>query len=180
MPDFPLFNQPHNSSVIGTWSPEVGLFRAMNSDGGLFGLSNIWPVANLALFIPVEIFEPTTIAKMAINNGATVSGNFDLGIYAPSGKQLVSSGSVAQSGASAIQSVDITDTLLVPGLYYMALVFDNITATLTSWSSVAAQEMRLMGLLQAASAFALPAPVTFATYAQTLVPLITMNPKATY
>jgi hypothetical protein len=57
---------------------------------------------------------------MLVLNGATASGNMDVGIYDYAGTRLVSSGSTAQSGTSAFQDFDITDTLLGPGIFYLA------------------------------------------------------------
>lgn len=178
MPDFPLATKLINVGSIHTGSPgAVG--REMSANSGSFGVSTAWPTANLAIYIPVEIFNPVTIAKMSVNNGTAVSGNIDVGIYDAGGKRLVSKGSTAQAGTSAIQTFDITDTLLNPGLCYMAVALDNNTGTLAAWTGVIGLDMECCGLMQQASAFALPDPAVFAVFAQTFVPLISMTPKTT-
>ena len=175
MPDFPLAIRLVNQISIATFSPE--------SIGGSFApqftTSFAWPSANLAIYIPVEIYEPVTVVKMAVNNGSVVSGNIDVGIYDALGNKLASAGSTAQTGTSAIQIFDITDTLLLPGLYYMAVALDNTTGTLAGFQSGTAQVLEGAGLFQQASAFALPSPATYAAMAQTVVPLVSMSLKST-
>ena len=178
MPDFPRALVEQNQISIGSFSPEsIGL--ELMSTGVTASTSFAWPTANLALYIPVEVYTPILIAKMSINNGATVSGNVDVGIYDVGGAKLVTMGSTAQSGVSAIQTFDIADTLLLPGLYYMALAIDNTTSTIAGWTGAIAIECEAMGVFQQASAFALPSPATYAANTQTVMPLISMTPKTT-
>jgi hypothetical protein len=114
---------------------------------------------------------------MMVNNGTVVTGNIDVGIYDASGNRLVSAGSTVQAGTSAIQIFDITDTLLKPGLHYMAIALSNNTGTLAGWSVGNAVDGRPFGLAQMASAFALPNPATLASYAQTFIPMVSMTPR---
>jgi hypothetical protein len=179
MPDFPLPIALFNMTPIGTWSPECIGLRPLDGMVISFGLNNAWPSANLAIYLPVEIYRPVTIVKMGVNNGTTVNGNFDLGLYDANGVRLVSSGSTAQSGASALQTVDITDTLLMPGLYYMGMASSSATGTYSSWTGGASVDYRQMGVAQQATAFALPNPMVPAAFAQTYLPLVTMFPRTT-
>jgi hypothetical protein len=178
MPDFPLPVRLTNRISIATSSPE-----ALGDNfplGAAFAVSNAWPTSNLAIYIPVEIYEPVTIVKMSVNNGSAVSGNIDVGIYDAGGKRLVSKGSTAQAGTSAIQTFDITDTLLLPGLYYMAVALDNTTGTLAGWNSMTSPEQKMVGLYEQGTAFPLPATATFATFTQTAqLPLVSMSQKVT-
>jgi hypothetical protein len=179
MPNWPLAPSLYNRFVIGTISPESDYAPTMASLGLTFGVSNAWPSANLAIFVPVDIFRPVTIVKMMVNNGSAVSGNIDVGIYTPNGARLVSAGSTAQAGTSAIQTFDITDTLLMPGWYYMAVALDNTTGTLAAFTGGTAVDYRPLGMAQMASAFALPDPATFAAFTQTYVPLVSMTQRTT-
>lgn len=150
--------------VLNPWHPEAMGYQASNGVGLAATSSRTWTVTDEAQLYPFRLGYPETITKLWIYNGATVSGNFDIGIYDAEGTRIVSAGSTAQAGTNAVQSVDITDTLLGPGIYYMALVFDNTTATLfadTGWASVRAAQQS--GLCRVASAFALPATVTLTT-----------------
>src|ERR1044072_5106370 len=117
--------------------------------------SAVFPAANRALYVPFRLSDPITVVKMFVLNGATVSGNIDVGIYDAVGTRLVSKGSTAQAGTSAIQEFDITDTRLGPGLFYMAVAMDNGTATLFR-KSINNFFLRAAGMFQQASAFALP------------------------
>lgn len=178
MPDFPVSPRLANQYAISTASPEsIGPWAL--SVAASISASFAWPAANLAIYVPVEIYAPATIVKMAVLNGTAVSGNIDVGIYDVGGKRLISAGTTAQAGTTTIQTFDITDTLLLPGLYYMAVALDNTTGTLGGYSGIIAGDGQAVGLLQQASAFVLPDPATFAAYAQTVCPLVLMAQRAT-
>lgn len=176
MPDFPVDRQV-NSIVISTYSQE-SLGYPLRSLAGSLSASAAWPAANLAIFVPFTVYEPITVVKLSILNGTAVSGNVDIGIYGAGGARLVSSGSTAQAGASAIQTFDITDTYLVPGLHYLALAIDNATGTIDN-VGVTAIDVEALGVMQQATAFPLPATATFEAFAQTIVPLIVAHQQAT-
>src|SRR5689334_23396390 len=84
------------------------------SIAGLSVGSAVWPTANLAIYCPFRIGTSRLARKLYWVNGAAVSGNVDCGIYDVAGRKLVSAGSTAQTGTTAVQSVDITDTMLGP------------------------------------------------------------------
>lgn len=176
MPQFPVVCVPHNQVTIGTYSPEsIGQLLVSAS---ATAVSNVgWPSGSFAICVPVEIYEPITIAKMMIVRGTATSGNLDVGVYDANGNLKVSSGSTAQS-AAAIQTFDVTDTLLQPGLYYMAVAFDNTTANMLGWS-VSLIDTLPFGVFTVASAFPLPSTVTFSALFGTFVPLISMTSKIT-
>lgn len=178
MPDFPIQRKTNQLSIC-TFSPE-SLGAEIRTNTPSFSANTVWPSANLAIFIPVEIFNPITIAKMAVNNGSTVNGSLEVGIYTPNGNKVVSSGSAAQTGVSSIQIFDITDTLLNPGLYYMAMVSDSATATFAGWTVGSTTIVwRALGVYQQAAGFVLPTTAVFAAMAQTVIPIIGMTPKTT-
>lgn len=128
-----------------------------------------WPTANTAVFVPFHVYTPTVVKQIGWFNGSAVSGNVDCGIYDAAGTRLISTGSTAQAGVSTIQTVDVTDTLLGPGLFYMAFAADNITATVIGIVPTL-QRGRVLGLVEMATAFALPATATFATLTGNVVP----------
>lgn len=178
MPDFPLAVRLTNAIAIGPFSQE-SIIAIIEGNVASISASFTWPTSNLAIFFPFEIYEPITIAKLTVLNGSAVSGNIDAGIYDAMGNRLVSIGSTAQSGTTAIQTFDVTDTLLVPGLYYLALALDNTTGTVGGYSGLIAGDMQAAGCFQQASAFPLPNPATFAAFAQTVLPLVTAHRKTT-
>lgn len=127
--------------------------------------------ANAALFIPFVVYQPLLVTTMFVINGATVSGNVDVGIYDEVGNRLVSKGSTAQAGVSASQAFDIADTTLEPGCYYTAFVIDNNTGLVRRYTPGAIQPwVPSMGVLTQASAFPLPATAAFASTLGTNVP----------
>jgi hypothetical protein len=130
----------------------------------------VWNTANRAFFIPFIVTEPVTVVKMWLQNAGVVSGNFDIGIYSEAYARLVSSGSTAQAGTDVLQEVNIADTALTPGRYYMALCFDNTTARVLS-SSTSAARLKSWGLFQQdVGAVTLPATATPAAMTAAYIP----------
>lgn len=133
-----------------------------------------WPSANRAMYVPFVVETPFLAQMMFVLNG-TVAGNVDVGIYNDEGKRIVSKGTTAQAGATLLQSFDITDTVLLPGVYYMAMASDSASGQYMRWSinasaTTGAQMAASMGVLQQASAFVLPATATFAVAQDSYVP----------
>jgi hypothetical protein len=170
MSDFPQVIDT-SATIISPVSPQSIIHHRT-----LFGVSAsaTWPVANTAIFIPFRVAQPTQIVKIFWQNGGAVSGNIDVGIYDLQGNRLVSLGSTAQTGISAIQIGDITDTILQTGVYYMAMAMDNVTGTQRRFAPTAPLT-RAMGIYNVVSAFPLPSTVTFAgaTNAYFPVPCLT-------
>lgn len=134
--------------------------------------SSTYVSANRALFIPFHVYRSILVTKLWSANGATASGNIDVGLYNADKRYIISSGSTAQAGTNTCQQFDITDTLLTPGDYYLAVAMDNATGTLFR-SAQTAVNLRRAGLLQQASAFALPTTTfTGAAIASAFIPLI--------
>lgn len=126
---------------------------------------------------------PMIVTQLWWHNGTkTGSPNVDCGIYAAGadggGRRLVSSGSTAQGTSSVIQTVDITDFLLAPGLYYLALA---VSANNTGIFRInpSANACRAIGMAQQASAFPLPTTATFAAVASSYVPVFGFTARAT-
>ena len=161
--DWSVTPQDQSSIVITPASPE-----SLGSVNFLWASTNYasatWSTANLALFIPFIVSVPTTIVAGGPYNGATATGNFDVGVYDDQQNKLVSAGSTAQSGTTAWQVVSLTSTTLNPGLYYMALAFSSASSTVFACGSqVNTLAPRAAGFLQQTSALPLPATATFAT-----------------
>jgi hypothetical protein len=165
-------------------SQPVTVYRALiNSMGGDLGVSlgsigggntpasAAWPASNDALFVPFTLPQATLIKRLFVVNGAAVSGNIDVGIYSESGARIVSTGSTAQSGTSTLQFFDITDLVIGPGRFYLAVALDNTTGTLFR-ASLTVPRAQALGLAKQATAFALPATATFATMTAGYLPLM--------
>jgi hypothetical protein len=146
--------------TIHPWSQESigdGLVTGNSSLNG--AASATWQTADRAIYVPFTISSPSLIKKMFVYNGATASGNIDIGIYDRSFTKLVSSGEVAQAGINALQEFDIADTLLGPGLFYMALVFDTTTGTVFRVAPIGGV-LTSLGCAMQTSASPLPAIAT--------------------
>lgn len=163
--------------TMGTQSLlSLGGMISANSTGA--AASGAFPSTNLAILIPFDITEDITVTQLWAYNGATASGNIDVGIYDAAFARQISSGSTAQSGTNALQVFDVTDTPLTAGQYYFAVAMDNTTGTLFR-QTIGATLMRSWGCFQMASAFALPSTITPASVANSYLPLIGWTQKAT-
>lgn len=157
-------------AVAGVASPATE--AALNVGTTLTG-TGVWPTANLALFLPVIVQFQVTVTAMAWWNGATVSGNADAGIYDRNQNLLVNAGSTAQTPISSIQTASVTSTTLPIGLYYLALVADNVTGIYARASSVSTNILASVGCAQmATSGLPLPSTATFAKPGQAYLPAI--------
>lgn len=164
------------SPILAPVGRHIDPRHPLSIGGGCSGLGTLasaaWATANKAFYIPFRVPFRVQTSAMGIWNGGTVSGNFDLGIYTEDGRRLVSSGSTAQSGANARQTVNVSVSLDA-GTYYMGIVFDNTTATLLQYPLGITHLPRFLGCVEQASAFVLPATATFAAYTTTgNVPLV--------
>lgn len=130
-----------------------------------------FPVANDAIFVPFYLHQATLIKRLFCSNGTVVSGNVDVGIYTEDGALIVSSGSVAHAGTSDLQFFDVTDIVLGPGRYYMAIAMDNTTGTIFR-ANLSVSQQRSLGMAKQASAFPLPASATLAVVTSGFLPLI--------
>ncbi len=160
MSDFPngiLANQ----TVISTIGPNA--MGAETVSGGGVLASAAWQVANTGVFIPVRIFEAVTVVKMGVVVGTSNTGLVDVGIYDPAGNRLVRAGSTSLGTTSSIQTFDVTDTYLNPGLYYFAAACSSTSGSLFGFA-ITNVMLRACGVFTVASAFSsgLITPVTYA------------------
>lgn len=134
-------------------------------DAGASPASATWESGNRAVFVP--IFVPTVcIAKRVWwANGATATGSatIEVGIYANAGYKPVTklvSGSATQATASVLQFVDVTDTILTPGLWWLAITASTTTNTTLFRSQVASTSVDELYRMEQATANPLPSPAT--------------------
>ncbi len=179
MSDFPsTLISPPGGVIHSGGSPSSLCFDAAFAQTTAFNSGAVWPAANRALYMPFLVEVPVTAYQMAFEV-TTQSGNCDVGIYDELGNRLVSKGSTAV-GAAGIQTLDITDTVLTPGLYYMAMNVDNITAAVTRLAPGLALHLQTVGMQQqAVGAVALPNPATFANPATAYLPALAVACKST-
>lgn len=175
MSDFPITTDFAASGTIHSLgvASMAGDFAAVRR--AVCATSTAWTTANDAVYIPFVLQGTVTAYQMGVENGSTVAGNVDVGIYDINGVRLVSKGTTAMSGASTIQTFDITDTLLTPGIYFMAFASDSTTATFFGTPAATAEWWRTYGVQDQATAFVLPATATFSSMGRTTIPNISIS-----
>ncbi len=176
MPNWPESQVPP-WPLVSPWTLE-SLGAALSTAALGLPTSGVWPAANVTIYVPVVLFMRVNAVRLWVQNGGSVSGNFDLGIYDEEGTRIVSTGSTAMAGTSVVQTVDITDIGLGPGLFYIAMSCDNGTAAFGR-GAVNAQYLRICGVFQEA-VFTLPANATFATMAQAYLPNFGFSTRDTF
>jgi hypothetical protein len=142
--------------------------------GAYFSLSTasaVWPTDDSAIFIPFRLSLPQTLTMIGWRNGTAVSGNVDAGVYTGTTK-IISTGATAQAGTSAVQSVAVTDTILGPGEYLMALCCDNTTAAFSRYAPAQAVFLRFMGIRRQTGITTLPATTSLVSATAAYIPLM--------
>lgn len=134
-----------------------------------------------AVYVPMYLPFAYPVRRVFWVNGSAAGGKTDFGIYNADGVRLYSVGSGTEAaGNSEPQFVTPTEFLLAPGRYYFALCNESAT-TANRWfgfSSTTTSSGRMAGLLQQASAFALPATATFAAWESTSLPIMGITKTA--
>lgn len=159
---------------ITTFSPGSGgdlLCRYRNALTVAVSVSAVWPAANRAIHVPIWLPTTELIVKLWAMNGAVVSGNIDVGLFAEDGTLIKAAGSTVQAGTNTLQEFDITDTLVGPGWFYLSAALDNATGTIFAVTSGSVVENQLAGLAQQATAFPL-ANATLATVGSAYCPVL--------
>ena len=129
-----------------------------------------WPTNNLAVYVPISIPAPFTVARFMIANASNLTGTVDIGIYNAAGVLLLSTGNSARASASAVQYLDVTNTVFQPGHYYLGLVASSTTGTYLGATFSSSTRAALSGPLQEALGSAtLVNPMTPTAYAQTSI-----------
>lgn len=123
-----------------------------------------WPANGRASYIPLGLTFNYHALRVFWYNGTTVvvSSGIDIGIYRADGTKLFSTGTTAQSGASASQYVGV-DWLIPAGAYYLAMSVawtGGTTPTLHTTQSVNVNQQKMCGCLEEAAASPLPSSMT--------------------
>lgn len=167
-----LFDPP--GAAITCSSDEFLCSDAARYTGLTFSTAAAWPTANKAFYYPFIVPVPVVVKQVSWLNGGTVNGNVDFGVYDVAGAKSISLGSTAMSGANAIQVGNLTDTTINAGYYYFAMASSSGTATFFRVAPPALL-LRAFGVLEQASAFALPSTATFAVMTAAYVPFMSLN-----
>jgi hypothetical protein len=146
--------------IITTTDPEFGCV-AITALGGS-SLSGPWITANKPLAVPFTINDAMVVTHLGWRNGSAAGSNHDIGIYDEQWNRLVSAGSSAAGTSSIWNFVDVTDTPLGAGRYYLVKVIDATTANRARyWNTPATTTFATMlGLKETATdSFPLPNPL---------------------
>lgn len=125
--------------------------------------------ANRIVYVPVTVEDPVTVTGFFLHV-FTASGNLDIGLYDENGELIISTGSTV-CPAAGFRFIDVTDTPIGPGTYYLAIVVDNTTVRVRAANSSAIWA-RICGVLIQNSTFPLPSTATFAIGQAIRIPLI--------
>lgn len=156
----PVLIAPHSECALGT---EYGALQTAIPSSVAHG------TANLARYYPFVLSEPVVVMKVWWYNGATANGNTDVGVFSEDGKLIISAGATAQGTVNVIQEVDVTDTVLGRGRFYLGLSSSSATATYFS-NVLTAQLSKGIGWAQMASAHPL-SDATFAAFSAAIQPM---------
>lgn len=148
-------------------------------------VSGAWASANDPFAYEFAINYGCVVTHLGWVNGSAAGGGVDCGIYDLSWNRLVSTGAQTGSGNSLFQWIDVTDTALAPGRYYLAMSRDNTTANrVNSWSSLASADMlKSVGCWDSTTdAYPLPDPLTnmVAAATFTLIPTMAIATRAIF
>jgi len=133
----------------------------------LTGDAGTYSTADRALYVPMKIPHTINVNKVWWTNGSAVAGNIDVGVFTTGGTRMVSSGSTAQSGTNAVQSVDVTDTLLTRGLYFFAISCSSTSSRFAGALNCPERILYLTGTRFENSAVPLPSTATFSEFTGT-------------
>jgi hypothetical protein len=162
-----------SANGLSNWQPYGNIPYPLSHIGNAIdtGYTGNVSVANTAWAIGVSVTQPVTLNGIRLKV-AVQSGNIDVGIYNRNGVRIASSGSVAcPAVGKATVNFGNSAVLTTPGVYYLALSSDNITATFSA-SGVDS----LIGVNSFASSFPLPSqlvlPGTMGAIAFSLVGIV--------
>lgn len=158
---------PRSSLAISTLSRESPLHVAAIDAGGPSGAA--WPSANLAIFCPVVVPAPVRVRQLGWVNSTNVTDKINLGIFDRALAKVVETGDTQATGTNAVQLVNITDTDLQPGLYYLAMACNGTTSVVFR-ANLPALQLEQFGCFQEASDYALASPATPAAPANAYLP----------
>lgn len=129
-----------------------------------------WVTVNRAIYVPVRLATPFRFTQFFWMNGTVVGApDVDAGIYHANGSRIISTGLTTHVTSNVIQLVNVTDTTLLPGLYYLAIVLNGSSGLFRQ--SLGGARARILGVVEEGSASPLPAVMTPTASTQQYMPL---------
>lgn len=166
-----VFITPHSVESIGlAFTPNTA---------GAQPATAAYAVANSVFYFPLVLASTITVYRFFWCNGTTAStNNIQVGVYTNAGTSVVLGTATTASGTSQPQFDNVTDFRLSPGKYYMA-IWCNGTTTHLMRSAPAVARLKSTGAFQQTSqAGGLPGTATFASLANSFVPLFGLALRA--
>jgi len=176
-------------SIIGRKGYGIPYRRFLKPIYNSSAISNLTVVTARVYLVPIEVEARCTVdAIMIYLWQGTVAGNLRVGIYKdgttpdlPDGGALVvESASVAKAGTWRKQLVTIADTVLEPGLYWLAFQSDEATSIVSSERAIFGvdPQHRYYDRGGGYGAFTNPCPAT--TSGNIMCPLMFLRVKSIY
>lgn len=140
--------------------------------------SAVWVTTNLAIYVPFVMYRSGIVYQVGwMNGGTTVSGTREVGVYNSAGSKMIS-GAATGSGTNVMQRVNVTDTTLNPGQYWLAIT----CTTASDWFAYTAPVpiFTALGCLTQTSANPLPSTMTGAlNHAYQILPVGFLQMRST-
>jgi hypothetical protein len=144
MSDFPAVGSAlYAPPIYSTWSLCCPAYEATAAVSSAMA-SGTWPFASRAYYMSILVPQPVIAYELLWYNGTVANGTVDAGIFDSNLTLLVSSGPQTQAGTSTIQTHNIADTALKPGLYFLGHAHSNTTGTIFK-TALSAHVARLSG-----------------------------------
>lgn len=138
--------------------------------GSMTWASQTWVTANKAVAIPVVFPAKCSVVAM-IFRPLNTTGNFDMGLYNQDFTKIQSKGSTAMANARQTLTFTTPVPVVQNRVYYAAIALSSTSGTLLAVNGATITQRRL-GLLEQASALALPDPFVPATITVANLPLV--------
>lgn len=139
-----------------------------------------WPAANRGIAVPLFLPAPAIVNRFMYVIGTTGAVNVDIGIYRRDLTKIITTGSTAVAGSNACTFINVTDTLLAPGHYWMAMSCDSTTTT--TFNRIAPGQLgslELSGCKRLSTSFPLPDPIAPVAITDLFMPLFGFTQSAT-
>jgi hypothetical protein len=139
--------------------------------------SATWLNANLAIFVPFRLTSPMLVTGVWAFNGATAGGTTSIGVYSKDGIKLLSCASTTQTTINSITTMAISNVIIGPGLFYMAMSQSLSTSTYFR-SALTAQFSKVVGCATMQTAHPLPSTATFGTVSGAYIPVFGITARS--
>lgn len=123
--------------------------------------ASVWGAANKAYYYPFTLYDWATVYQFLLFVGSSSAGNVDIGIFDSQGNKVISTGSTAMSAtANTIQEINVTDTVLAPGEYFIGVSRDTTSGNVMATGVADELALSQFAVYEEASAFPLPTTAT--------------------